>query len=63
MADDEKHEGLPPAVLAALWAEGDDDTRRADIARARRSAADRAFDDDDVVDVIARRLLAFSRRA
>ncbi|HEX2850883.1 MAG TPA: hypothetical protein VHN98_10030 [Acidimicrobiales bacterium] len=57
---DQRHDPIPPAVLAALWADCDADSRRADIARARRSAAERAFDDDDVVDVIALRLLAFS---
>ena len=53
------HDPLPPAVLAALWADPDASARGVDIARARRHAADRAFD-DDVVDAIAVRLLAFS---
>ena len=52
---------LPEGLLAELAAPPVAGARRAEVARARRHAADRSYDDGRVVDEIATQLLALSR--
>jgi hypothetical protein len=66
MAEDPRTPGpdsttdVPRGLLEALARPSDECIRAYEVARGRRRAVERAFDDGDVVDEIASRLLVLS---
>ena len=54
---------VPQGLLEELSRSGDEGVRAFEVARGRRRAFERAYDDGDVVDEIASRLLVLSTPA